>query len=85
MPGWLSPDPVSDVVPTVDPAVESLITEVSQQQPMAYVRQLEGFGTQRLQRYASETFGIGAARRWIFNEFVRVGNGRLIVEFRISR
>ncbi len=75
-------DPVSDVVPTVDPAVESLITEVSQQQLMAYVRQLEGFGTRNaFSDTQSETFGIGAARRWIFNEFVRVGNGRLSVEF----
>ena len=80
--GVVITDPVSDVVPTVDPAVESLITEVSQQQLMAYVRQLEGFGTRNaFSDTQSETFGIGAARRWIFNEFVRVGNGRLIVEF----
>ncbi|WP_095042550.1 M20/M25/M40 family metallo-hydrolase [Candidatus Promineifilum breve] len=80
--GQLVTDPVSDVVPTVDPAVESLITEVSQQQLMAYVRQLEGFGTRNaFSDTQSETFGIGAARRWIFNEFVRVGNGRLTVEF----
>ena len=38
--GELVTDPVSDVVPTVDPAIESLITEVSQQQLMAYIRQL---------------------------------------------
>ena len=80
--GVVITDPVSDVVPTVDPAVESLITEVSQQQLMAYVRQLEGFGTRNaFSDTQSETFGIGAARRWIFNEFVRVGNGRLSVEF----
>ena len=80
--GQLVTDPVSDVVPTVDPAVESLITEVSQQQLMAYVRQLEGFGTRNaFSDTQSETFGIGAARRWIFNEFIRVGNGRLTVEF----
>lgn len=80
--GELVTDPVSDVVPTVDPAVERLISEVSQQQLMAYVRQLEGFGTRNaFSDTQSETFGIGAARRWIFNEFVRVGNGRLNVEF----
>lgn len=80
--GQLITDPVSDVVPTVDPAVESLITEVSQQQLMAYIRQLESFGTRNaFSDTQSETFGIGAARRWIFNEFVRVGNGRLTVEF----
>lgn len=80
--GELVTDPVSDVVPTVDPAIESLITEVSQQQLMAYIRQLESFGTRNaFSDTQSETFGIGAARRWIFNEFVRVGNGRLTVEF----
>lgn len=80
--GELVTDPVSDVVPTVDPAIERLITEVSQQQLMAYVRQLEGFGTRNaFSDTQSETFGIGATRRWIFNEFVRVGNGRLTVEF----
>ena len=63
--GVVITDPVSDVVPTVDPAVESLITEVSQQQLMAYVRQLEGFGTRNaFSDTQSETFGIGAARRW---------------------
>jgi hypothetical protein len=80
--GQLVTDPVSDVVPTVDPAIEALITEVSQQQLMAYIRQLESFGTRNaFSDTQSETFGIGAARRWIFNEFVRVGNGRLTVEF----
>jgi hypothetical protein len=80
--GQLVTDPVSDVVPTVDPAIESLITEVSQQQLMAYVRQLESFGTRNaFSDSQSATFGIGAAKRWIFNEFVRVGNGRLQVEF----
>lgn len=80
--GELVTDPVSDIVPTVDPAVESLITEVSQQQLMAYVRQLESFGTRNaFSDTQSETFGIGATRRWIFNEFVRVGGGRLTVEF----
>ena len=80
--GQLVTDPVSDVVPTVDPAIEALIAEVSQQQLMAYIRQVEGFGTRNaFSDTQSETFGIGAARRWIFNEFVRVGNGRLTVEF----
>lgn len=75
-------DPVSDVVPAVDPMVVDLLNQVSQQQLMAYVRQLQGFGTRNaFSQTDSESFGIGAARRWIFNEFVRVGNGRLQVEF----
>ncbi len=80
--GELITDPVSDIVPNVDPAIEALITEVSQQQMMAYVRQLQEFGTRNaFSDTQSDVFGIGAARRWIFNEFVRVGNGRLNVEF----
>ena len=80
--GQITTNPVSDVVPTIDPLVEALIQEVSQQQLIAYVRQLESFGTRNAYSDTqSETFGIGAARRWIFNEFVRVGNGRLTVEF----
>ncbi len=80
--GQMVTDPVSDVVPTIDPAIEALILEASQQQLIAYVRQLESFGTRNaFSDTQSETFGIGAARRWIFNEFVRVGNGRLTVEF----
>jgi hypothetical protein len=73
-------DPVSDVVPTVDPVIDQLVQAVSQQQLMAYVRTLENFGTRNaFSDTTSETFGIGAARRWIFNEFTRVGNGRLQV------
>ncbi len=75
-------DPVSDVVPGVDPVVVDAINQVSQQQLMAYVRQMQDFGTRNAFSVTdSETFGIGAARRWIFNEFVRVGNGRMQVEF----
>ena len=67
--GQLVTDPVSDVVPTIDPAIEALILEASQQQLIAYVRQLESFGTRNaFSDTQSETFGIGAARRWIFNE-----------------
>ena len=75
--GEIVTDPISDVVPNIDPAIESLILETSQQQLIAYVRQMESFGTRNaFSDTQSETFGIGAARRWIFNEFVRVGNGR---------
>jgi hypothetical protein len=80
--GELVTDPVSDVVPTVDPIVDQLIQAVSQQQLMAYVRTLGNFGSRNaFSDTTSETFGIGAARRWIFNEFTRVGNGRLQVAF----
>ncbi len=75
-------DPVSDIVPTVDPDTTELVNAVSQQQLIAYVQTLENFGTRNSFSAADrENFGIGAARQWIFNEFERVGNGRLQVQF----
>lgn len=75
-------DPVSDVVPEVDPVIANLLSQVLQQQLVAYVRNMQNFGTRNsFSATDSETFGIGAARRWIFNELVRVGNGRMQVEF----
>ncbi|MCB9005155.1 MAG: M20/M25/M40 family metallo-hydrolase [Ardenticatenaceae bacterium] len=75
-------DPVSDVVPQVDPAIQGLLDLVSQQQLTAYVQTLENFYTRNsFSNAESETRGIGAARRWIFSEFERVGNGRIHVEF----
>ena len=81
-PAELVIDPASDIVPAVDPDVQSLIDSVSQQQLMGYVQTLEGFGTRSIfSETESADFGIGAARQWLFNEFTRVGNGRLRVEF----
>ncbi len=79
--GELVFDPVSSVVPEVDPDIASLLNAVSQQQLMGYVQTLQGFGT-RNSFSATERpdFGIGAARLWIYNEFLRVGNGRLQVQ-----
>ncbi len=75
-------DPVSDIVPGVDPDITGLVNAVSQQQLMAYVQTLEGFGTRNsFSAIDRDNFGIGAARRWIFSEFERVGNGRMQVEF----
>ncbi len=49
---------------------------------MAYVQTLEGFGTRNsFSAVDRDDYGIGAARRWIFSEFERVGNGRLDVAF----
>lgn len=80
--GELVIDPVSDVVPAVDPFVEALMNEVSQNQLVGYVQQLQSFGTRNTFSPTDRTdFGLGAARTWIFNEFVRVGNGRLQVEY----
>ena len=75
-------DPVSDVVPAIDPGIAALVNAVSQQQLMSYVQTLEGFGTRNsFSAVDREDYGIGGARRWIFSEFERVGNGRLQVSF----
>jgi len=75
-------DPVSSVVPSLDPEIEALVNSVSQQQLMGYVQTLQSFGTRNaFSATDSPDSGIGAARLWIFNEFMRVGNGRLRVDF----
>ncbi len=74
-------DPASDVVPAVDPLIENLIAAVSQQQLTAYVQTLQNFGTRNAFSPTDDpNFGIGATREWIYDEFTRVGNGRLRVE-----
>lgn len=75
-------DPVSNVVPAIDPQIAQLLNNVSQQTLYAYVQQMEDFGTRHtLSPIDQPGFGIGAAREWLFNEFVRVGSGRLRVEY----
>ncbi len=75
-------DPSSNLVPRVDPELAGLLAATSQQQISAYVRTLESFGTRNAFSPADDpTFGVGAARRWILDEFRRVGNGRLEVRF----
>jgi hypothetical protein len=75
-------DPVSAIAPAVDPDIEALMNAVSQQQLLAYVQTLEGF---RTRSSFSETqrpdYGIGAARQWIYDEFLRVNSGGLQVAF----
>lgn len=79
--GELVFDPVSNVVPAVDADIAALINAVSQQQLMGYVQTLESFGTRNsFSATDRQDFGIGAARLWIYNEFIRVGNGRLQVQ-----
>lgn len=75
-------DPVSDVLPSLDPTIMGLVDAVSQQQLTGYVQTMQSFGTRNaFSTTEEENFGIGAARRWIFNELDRVGNGRLQVNF----
>lgn len=80
--GELVMDPVSDIVPAIDADVAGLVAAISQQQLTGYVQTLESFGTRNTFSVTDNpSFGIGAARQWIYNEFVRVGDGRLQVEF----
>ena len=75
-------DPVSEIVPAADPDLIALLDQVSIQNLQAYVITLERFGTRNtFSATDRDDFGIGAARRWIFSEFERVGNGRLQVAF----
>jgi hypothetical protein len=74
-------DPVSAIQPGSDPAVATLLNQISQQQLIGYVQTLENFRTRNTYSVVDvEGEGIGAARRWLYNEFIRVGNGRLLVE-----
>ncbi len=75
-------DPVSDIVPGVDPTIAGLVNAVSQQQLTAYVQTLENFHTRSsFSPQDRDDWGIGATRRWIYEEFERVGNGRLQVSY----
>lgn len=75
-------DPISAVTLAVDPEILLLINAVSEQQLRVYVQTLEGFGTRStFSNTQRDDYGIGAARRWIYNEFLRVNGGALQVTF----
>jgi hypothetical protein len=79
--GPLITDPQGNVIEAVNPDLRGLMDLVSQQNLVGYVQTLQGFNTRNTYSVADEEGqGIGAARRWLFNEFIRVGNGRLLVE-----
>ena len=55
-----------------DPRVTALVASVSQERLQATINKLASFGTRStLSDTLSTTRGIGAARRWIFEEFRR--------------
>ena len=59
--------------PDADPRIEKLVASVSQPRLQATATTLAGFGTRAtLSDTVSTTRGIGAARRWIYNEFTRM-------------
>ncbi|HEY0133148.1 MAG TPA: M20/M25/M40 family metallo-hydrolase [Nannocystis sp.] len=86
-----SPMPVAapvSAVPTspVPPEVAAMLAEVSPQQLQATLTQLVSFGTRHtLSEVASETRGIGAARRWIKAEMERGAQASGRVEDRAMR
>lgn len=63
--------------------IDKIVSEVSSKRIEAYVRKLVSFGTRHtMSDTASETTGIGAARRWIKGELERCGAGsRMQVAF----
>jgi Zn-dependent M28 family amino/carboxypeptidase len=70
------------VVLTIDPDIEALMNAVSQQNLLAYVQTLESFRTRHtLSETQRDDIGVGAARRWIHDEFLRVNAGGLQVAF----
>jgi Zn-dependent M28 family amino/carboxypeptidase len=61
------------VRPDADPRIAQLVASVSQTRLQATATTLAGFGTRStLSDTVSTTRGIGAARRWIYNEFTRM-------------
>jgi Peptidase family M28 len=79
--GPLITNPDGTVIEAVNPDLRGLLDLVSQQNLLGYVQTLQGFNTRNTYSVTdTEGVGVGAARRWIFNEFIRVGNGRLLVE-----
>lgn len=69
------------VRPDADPRIEKLVAAVSQERLLATVTKLASFGTRNtLSDTVSTTRGIGAARRWIHEEFKRM-SPRLQVSF----
>ena len=64
------------------PQVEKIVAEISPQRIEATIRKLVSFKTRHtMSETASDTVGIGAARRWIKSELERCGAGRLQVSF----
>lgn len=68
-----------------DPAIRQIVSEISEENIRTTVHKLAAFGTRHtLSTTTSDTRGIGAARRWIkqqFDEISAASGGRLKVEY----
>ncbi|KQV36765.1 M28 family peptidase [Massilia sp. Root335] len=74
--------PADAALPARQAEIDAIVREISPQRIHAYVDKLVGFGTRHtMSETASDTRGIGAARRWIKSELERCGAGRLDVQF----
>jgi hypothetical protein len=74
--------PADAALPARQAEIDAIVREISPQRIHAYVDKLVGFGTRHtMSGTASDTRGIGAARRWIKSELERCGAGRLDVQF----
>ena len=69
-------------LPVRQAEIDAIVKEISPQRIQGYVNPLVSFGTRHtMSDTASDTRGIGAARRWIKSEMERCGAGRLEVRF----
>ncbi len=72
------------LLPTADPAIQKLVDEISAKNLETDVRRLVSFGTRHtLSDTQSPTRGIGAARNYVRDEFLKyskAGGGRMTVE-----
>jgi len=77
------PETLAQVTVRPDAAIEALVARVNPDTLESNVRRLASFGTRHtLSETASDTEGIGAARRWILRTLERyAGDGRIEVSF----
>ena len=78
----LAQNPVAP--PAADPNIQRLVNEISSKTLEADVRKMVSYGTRHtLSDTQSKTRGIGAARKYVFDEFKKyskAGGGRMVVE-----
>ncbi len=78
---WQGGTPKDAPSQRLDPAVQKIVSEISEDNITAILKKLESFETRNtLSDTASPTRGIGAARQWIFDQF-RSYSPRLDVSF----
>ncbi len=71
--GWMAPARAQSLPPPLDPRIHDIVEGVSADRIEADIRTLADFGTRHtLSDTTSETRGIGAARRWLFDAFTQI-------------